>query len=156
MNSNLDREKRSQARVRFDAPATVEPVPVPAPKHRWRVLGEDISEDGMRLSSPKLFPVTSHLLLDIDLGIPTAPIRAIGRVVWAGQLAHVDRWEIGVEFSELSDEARSRLRKILTCHHRARVIGARHKTERRGVLQPSTGNLGSPRGMTRTPTHIPG
>ncbi len=67
----------------------------------------------MRLSSPYLFPVKSRLLLNIDIGSAAARIRAIGRVVWAEQLAGVDRWEIGVELSELSDDTRSRLREII-------------------------------------------
>jgi len=115
MISIPNHEKRHGARVRFDAPASVEPVPVPTPEHMWRLLAENISEDGMRLSSPNLFPVKSRLRLNIDIGRPAAPIRAIGRVVWAEQHANADRWEIGVEFSELSDNARYRLREIIAC-----------------------------------------
>jgi len=117
MVSRYASERRGNVRVWFDDPASAEPVPQPPPPQVWRVLGEDLSETGIRLLSPKLFPVGSRLRLDLELGSPTLVLPAIGRVVWVEQPPGIDRWQIGVEFSGLSDGVRKRLRQIIAARH---------------------------------------
>ena len=118
MSSDVGRDRRASVRVWFDDSALAEPVPQTPPPHVWRVLGEDLSETGIRLLSPKLFPVGSRLRLDLDIGTLADRLPALGRVVWVEQFPEIDRWQVGVEFSELSDSVRSRLREIVAQQRR--------------------------------------
>lgn len=111
MTSNLQHESRQFVRVPFAAPVQAEQIPQPSPNRIWHLLPEDLSESGLRLLSPELFPVKSRLLLDLDSENPGSSIRAVGRVVWASQLPDQDEWHIGIEFSELSDSCRARVRE---------------------------------------------
>jgi c-di-GMP-binding flagellar brake protein YcgR len=120
MASSLQRERRRFVRVPFDCAARAEQIPRPSPDHVCRMLAADISEDGVRLSSPEFLPLESLVLLDLDTPSPANSIRAVGRVAWAEQAAYEDRWRVGVQFSELSDDARSQLRSIIRRQHAAR------------------------------------
>jgi c-di-GMP-binding flagellar brake protein YcgR len=113
MNRVLQPERRRYIRVPFDQPVQAEPIPRPLPDHVCRMLAADISEGGVRLSSPQLFRLESLVLLDLESPSPAEAIRAVGRVAWAEQVAYEDRWRVGVEFAELSDEAGAELRKLM-------------------------------------------
>ena len=118
MALDLAHDRRASVRVWFDDPALAEPVPQQPPPHVWHVLGEDLSETGIRLLSPKLFPVGSRLRIALDPGTLADRLAALGRVVWVEQFPELDRWQVGVEFSELSDNVRSRLREIIAHQRR--------------------------------------
>jgi c-di-GMP-binding flagellar brake protein YcgR len=106
-------ERRQRVRVRFDASVCVQPILRPLPINVRHLLSEDLSEGGMRLSSSEFFPVKSRVRVDLETARPATPIQVIGRVVWVEQLPEVDHWRVGVEFSDLSDGARSRLHEIV-------------------------------------------
>jgi c-di-GMP-binding flagellar brake protein YcgR len=110
----LQPERRRYVRVPFDQPVQAEPIPQSSPNHLCHLLCADLSEGGVRLSSPQFFPLESLVLLDLESPPPAAAIRAVGRVAWAEQVAYEDRWRVGVEFAELSDEARALLRKLMS------------------------------------------
>ncbi|MGD2084136.1 MAG: PilZ domain-containing protein [Chromatiales bacterium] len=107
-------ERRMRVRVWLDASASATPVPNRSPQRVWNLLGEDISLTGIRLLSPESFPVASRLRLEIDVEGELSPIQAIGTVVWIGQLPEANRWRIGLKFTELSDEARLRIGKVVS------------------------------------------
>jgi len=113
MGPNPGRERRHIARVWLDDSASARPVPQPSPLRSWRVLCEDLSEDGARLLSPECFPVGSGLLLECDIGGRATRLQVLGRVLRIEQLPEADRWKTAVEFSELSDNARIRLLEII-------------------------------------------
>jgi c-di-GMP-binding flagellar brake protein YcgR len=113
MTPSLHPERRRFARVPFDLPARAEPIPQSLSNNVYQLLSADLSEGGARLSSPEFFPLESLVLLDLETPRSAEPIRAVGRVAWAEHVANEDRWRLGVEFAELSDEARSRLRKLV-------------------------------------------
>jgi Tfp pilus assembly protein PilZ len=113
MTPVLQPERRRFARVPFDRPAQAEPIPQSLPNNAYHLLSADLREGGVRLSSPQFFPLESLVLLDLETPRPAEPIRAVGRVAWAEQVAYEDRWHVGVEFAELSDEARAQLRKLV-------------------------------------------
>jgi Tfp pilus assembly protein PilZ len=113
MTASLHRERRRFARVPFEHPARAEPIPQSLPNDVYHLLSADLSEGGAQLSSPELFALESLVLLDLEAPQPAGPIRAVGRVAWAEPVANEDRWHLGVEFAELSDEARSRLRELV-------------------------------------------
>ncbi len=114
MSLNLHSERRQFVRVAFDDPVQAEGVPQPMPVHSWHLLAEDLSESGLRLLSPKCFPVQSHLLIEFDSEHAAEPIRGVGRVVWVRQLPEQEEWHIGVEFTDLSERCRMQLHERVT------------------------------------------
>jgi len=106
-------ERRHFVRVRFGGPIRAEPIPHPATSRVRHLLCADLSEGGVRLSSPAFLPADSLLLLDLDYPSSVDPIRAVGRVAWAQQAPFGDWRCVGVELGELSEDARSRLRRIV-------------------------------------------
>ena len=106
-------ERRRFARVPFGAPVRAEQIPQPVPNRCCHLLSEDLSEGGLRLSSPDFFPVEQRVLLDVDTATMDDPIRVLGKVVWVEQVPYADQWRVGVEFSDVPTEARSRLRRIV-------------------------------------------
>lgn len=113
MTPNAQTERRQFARVPIDASVKAERIPQPFPNRIWHLLPEDLSESGLRLSSPELFPVESRLLLTLDTETPSVPIRTVGIVVWVAQVQYQDHWNIGVAFSDVSGSGRARLRRIV-------------------------------------------
>lgn len=69
----------------------------------------DLSEEGMAMQSAAPLDAHSILPLHLSLGEPAAYLETTGYVAWADALGRA-----GVRFSELPDEARSRLRDWLT------------------------------------------
>jgi hypothetical protein len=117
MMSGLQGERRRSVRVPFDHSARAEQIPQSFQNDVFDLLSNDLSEGGVQLSSPEFFPLESLVVLDLDT--PT-PFRAVGRIAWSEQVGDQDRWRVGVEFTELSDDARSRLRKIVRQRQGAR------------------------------------
>jgi hypothetical protein len=113
MASNPGRERRMRVRVWVDATASVTPVPNPPPHRVWNLVGEDISEAGIRLLSPESFPVKSRLRLEVYPEDQGLPVLTIGEVVWIEQFPEASRWRLGVKFSELSEEARAGVRELV-------------------------------------------
>jgi hypothetical protein len=117
MTPGLQDERRRAVRVPFDCLARAEQIPQSFQNDVFDLLSADLSEGGVQLLSPEFFPLESLVVLDLDT---TTPFRAVGRIAWHEQVAHQERWHIGVEFADLSDYARTRLRKIVTQRQGAR------------------------------------
>ena len=83
MTPRCKTERRQFARVPFDASVRAEQVPQPLPNRIWYLLPQDLSESGLRLSSPELFPVESRLLFTLDTA---APVHVVGIVVWVAKV----------------------------------------------------------------------
>src|SRR5436309_13636031 len=69
----------------------------------------DLSEEGMAMQSASPLEAHSILPLHLSLGEPAAYLKPTGYVAGADALGRA-----GVRFSELPDEARSRLRDVRT------------------------------------------
>lgn len=69
----------------------------------------DLSEEGMAMQSTPPLEEHSRVPLHISLGEPAAYLETTGYVAWADALGRA-----GVRFSDLPDEARTRLREWLT------------------------------------------
>jgi c-di-GMP-binding flagellar brake protein YcgR len=108
----LQRERRRFGRVPFGGPVRAEQIPQPVPNRRWQLLSEDLSEGGLRLSSPDFLAVEQRVLLDVDTATTDDPIRIVGKVVWIAQVPYADQWQVGVYFSDVPQDMRSRLRRI--------------------------------------------
>ncbi len=72
-----------------------------------------MSEGGLQLMSPELIVVGTRLLMDIKPGAISEPIHCIGEVMWVAQAGYQDHYRIGVQFVEVSEVARERLRELV-------------------------------------------
>src|SRR5581483_10786895 len=75
----------------------------------------DLSEEGMAMQTVAPVEANARLPLQISLGEPAAYLETTGYVAWADALGRA-----GVRFSDLPDEARSRLRDWLAANASAR------------------------------------
>lgn len=82
-------------------------------QHVHALLAEDVSESGLALNSAAFFAIGSRLLLELEAPDDPAPIRLLGRIVWTAQRGFEDHYRLGVEFQEVSDEAREQLRLLV-------------------------------------------
>ncbi len=76
-------------------------------------LGRDISEGGLQVWSNRLFPVKSRLLLEMEAPEIPEGIQAVGSVVWISPTTSQDQWCLGIEFSDVGESARARIRDLL-------------------------------------------
>jgi c-di-GMP-binding flagellar brake protein YcgR len=111
MRSPLRKDRRRFVRAPLNRPARARQIPQSFLNGVHQLTALDLSEGGVQLSSPESFPLESLVLVDLDT--PT-PLRAVGRVAWTSrQTSNKNQWRVGVEFTELSRDARSRLRRFL-------------------------------------------
>jgi hypothetical protein len=110
--------------VWLDEPAFASPVSDSPPQRISNVLGQDVSEAGIRILSYDFFPVESRLRLDIRIEGPVPPIQTVGEVVWAEKLPGAEHWRIGLKFTEMGVEARSHLQEIVRERPPAPSVGA--------------------------------
>lgn len=106
-------DRRRFSRVPCDFPVKVEKVPKRSLADVENLLSEDLSEGGIRLSSPRFFSVQERMLLELDTPEEPGSIRTLGRVVWVEQSSYTDQFRLGVEFADLSELDRSDLRRIV-------------------------------------------
>jgi Tfp pilus assembly protein PilZ len=114
-------EHRRSPRVSYRDPVQARPIG-PGSQSTWALLGHDLSETGLMLSSPELFPVKGRLLLSIDVAEVSAPIQVVGRVVWVAREGLQDRYRIGVQFEEPSALARAQLRELVLKRDRPALV----------------------------------
>ncbi|MDD5561276.1 MAG: PilZ domain-containing protein [Candidatus Omnitrophica bacterium] len=62
------------------------------------VLSSDISYGGLKFTSEKFIPVSTPVMLEIN--VLNRVLKPIGRIAWSTTLAHSDRNQTGVEFTE--------------------------------------------------------
>lgn len=67
----------------------------------------------MKLLSPEPFMVDARLLCEFEPDPDSGPIRLIGRVVWSNEIDYQERYNVGVEFIEMSEPVRRRLRELI-------------------------------------------
>jgi hypothetical protein len=106
--------------VRYCDPVAALPIGRLREQRGLHMLAEDLSEDGLRLSSPEMIAVETRLLLDIEPERWGLPIRAVGKVIWVAETNSPDRWYVGVAFVELSDNARERLAALVASRKAAK------------------------------------
>jgi len=106
-------DKRVNVRVQYCDPVASQTIGQSTWQRVWAMLGEDLSEGGVRLSSPEMLAVNARLLLSIEPENWAEPIRAVGKVRWVAQIGSPNRWNIGVNFTDLTDEAHERLRALV-------------------------------------------
>ncbi|MEA3638882.1 MAG: PilZ domain-containing protein [Lamprobacter sp.] len=111
-------DQRRHQRVIYSDPVQVRPIAAEA-SGLWAMIGQDLSETGVMLSSPELFPVHSRLLIWISVCEVSEPIAVVGRVIWVSREDIQERYQLGVEFEERSGLARAQLQQLVAQRRRA-------------------------------------
>ena len=52
-------------------------------------------------------------MLEASLSPQTEPVNLVGRVVWIEQIAYQDRFNLGIEIPEISDDIRIQFQKTI-------------------------------------------
>ena len=111
MTTESESDKRRYPRVSFLDP--VQAVAIANPCRHWYLLAQDLSEGGLMLLAPEVLAVGERLLLGVEVDAVAEPIRAVGRVAWVAQAGCQDHYRVGIEFVEVDEVARQRLRELV-------------------------------------------
>lgn len=106
-------DHRRSPRVTYRDPVQARLIGASREPFSWALLGHDLSETGLMLTSPELFPVRSRLLLWIDVAEVSAPIQVVGQVMWVAREDLQERYRLGIRFDEPSALARAQLRELV-------------------------------------------
>ncbi len=77
-----------------------------------QVIGRDISEGGLQVWADRMFAVRARLLVEMEAPDVPEGIQAVGSVAWVSHGSAGERWILGIEFSDISETARSRIRSL--------------------------------------------
>ena len=72
-------------------------------------LTRDISESGIGLLAQKFVPKDTNLIMEIALSPNAEPVLAVGKVKWVRKVGYGDRYRLGMEFTDISRNAKTRL-----------------------------------------------
>ena len=109
----MEHEKRRHERKPCEVDSSFNSLANPVSGPPLETLVQDISEGGIRLKINKFVPLGTEMFLQIQLGTEKF-VYCYGKVMWAKQLPHTERYEIGMEFMESSAiESRSRIRQLV-------------------------------------------
>ncbi|MCK4994926.1 MAG: PilZ domain-containing protein [Candidatus Omnitrophica bacterium] len=107
-------ERRENFRKNSEFPVQLRQIPQKNAGTIHNSMTHDFSESGVQLSSFYFYPVNSKMILELFPMHEMEPIMTVGRVVWVEQVPYQERYNIGIEFSDLNDESRVHLRQIVT------------------------------------------
>ena len=100
MVSNQE-EKRRSPRIKLGIPLRYQVRGVPESRD---VLSEDLSTGGLSFTVPNFIAPATYVML--ELNILSKVLTSAGRVAWSVQIAHSDRYRLGIEFVELNPKER--------------------------------------------------
>lgn len=69
----------------------------------------DIGERGIGFFSSHFIPVDTNMILEISLSPKVDPLLAVGKVKWVQKVGYMDRYRVGMEFSDITENAKVRL-----------------------------------------------
>lgn len=100
---------RLKQQVQFDFKS------VDKPKEAFMsALTKDISEGGAKFVNEEFIAKDTRLVTKLFLSdVFLEPLMAISRVVWIQQVPFADRYQLGLEFMDVSDENRLTLHKFV-------------------------------------------
>lgn len=103
------REKRRHRRVTGDFPLkyrTLEDNPYSGGFTR------NIAEGGVRFIGHRFIPLATNLTLNLSLPTTARRLNALGKVVWIRKVPTGERYEIGLEFIDISDDDKREIRTV--------------------------------------------
>ena len=101
--------KREYPRMRY-------PIPVRFGGDASRVqdsLMKDIGAGGVRLLSRDFLPVDAKVKIEFFLTPASEPLLAVGKVVWVQKVPYSYQHEVGIQFVDISEGSRKRLRHFV-------------------------------------------
>ncbi|WP_295407846.1 PilZ domain-containing protein [uncultured Thiocystis sp.] len=109
-------ERRFTERVSWECrarllPLTLEPQSATLGMHQ--AIGYDISEGGVQLLSSRLFALRSNLLVEMQTPEHPEGIQAVGSVAWISPSRSANLWCLGIEFSDVGDNALNSIRTLM-------------------------------------------
>lgn len=69
----------------------------------------DIGQGGLRFITSQFVPNFSEILLELSLRSSLEPVRAAGKIAWTQKLPHCDRYQVGVQFTDISNSGKKNL-----------------------------------------------
>lgn len=78
-------------------------------------LTRDISERGMSMLCEEFIPRLSWMSIQINL-MPNKLVAASGKVKWAQRIAHSYRYQVGLEFKDISNDVRRSISEYVASH----------------------------------------
>lgn len=109
----IRQERRRFPRAGFDGAVAAEPVPRIATARSKPQLASDLSEGGLGATAQDFVPNGARLLVSLEPGAGTEPIRLLGEVVRVAHVAFQERWSLGIAFDAASETERRRLREVV-------------------------------------------
>jgi len=94
------KEQRQFPRVSLDSPLRFQ---IKSTHKYGDTICRDISEGGIRFLSEDFVPLGTSIVLEVNLGSLSKIINAVAEVVWTQKLAHSDRYQLGLKFSEIDE-----------------------------------------------------
>ena len=73
----------------------------------------DIGEQGIGFFSQRFIPVDTNMVLEIALSPKADPLLTVGTVKWIQKVGYMDKYRVGMEFSDISEGVKGRLSKYL-------------------------------------------
>ncbi|KPK43003.1 MAG: hypothetical protein AMJ78_00070 [Omnitrophica WOR_2 bacterium SM23_29] len=104
MSANTIKEKRRFKRISVKFPIRYQ---IRRGGFFAAALTEDLSLSGTRLNADRFFP--HGLNLNLELNILSKIINPVGKVIWAQPRPHSDRYQMGIEFIEISPKDKNYL-----------------------------------------------
>ena len=106
-------ERREHQRVPYDGPVTAQPIPQGLMSRTCPMFAEDLSETGLRVSSPEFVELGSQLLVSLFKRVPKEEVRTVGTVVWAEKLDGKEGWRLGLSFDAPSPATTAEVRGLV-------------------------------------------
>lgn len=78
-------------------------------------LTNDISEGGVSMLCEEFIPRLSRMSMEINL-TPNKMVAATGEVKWAQRIAHSYRYQVGLEFKDIANDARRSISEYVANH----------------------------------------
>ena len=107
----MNLERRNKQRIQFDEPVEYQ---LKDPRFFGGCLSSDLSETGVKIFLNDFMPLHSELVLRLPL-LDGKVVDCMGRIVWIEKLAHMDRFQAGIEFEDIDSlgQSQSEIGKIV-------------------------------------------
>jgi len=112
MNPYFEEERRKCPRVYASLPMQFREIGE-FDKLPRDTITKDLSRGGVRFSADKFVPVGSRLVVNIALESRSEPLRSTVKIVWAKRQQYSDSYELGCQFVNIDDEAKSRINRFI-------------------------------------------
>ena len=103
-------ERRASPRLRVYDPVRLYLSGSPRPVE---TLTKDLAVGGMRSVSTKAFPISTRLHIELMLPNGQELLSLYGRTVWFRTIPNSDQFELGIAFTEISENCKRRLSAYL-------------------------------------------